>query len=186
VTTLFKIDESVKHEYAKKLEEHKAQLQEQLTHSIQYMKAKSQENIDQKTTDKALFTKLLDTLPSSGSIEFVGSHVVEHSSFDRDNLGQLRRFSQEWARPENYFLDSEFDKKREHLLEIVDEYLHYLACNTFIDDRKEFNISSIPGEWITEQTERYNKTVETLNNLANQLVAAHTDLINMARKKLKC
>ncbi|MDO8425894.1 MAG: hypothetical protein Q7T24_00080, partial [Deltaproteobacteria bacterium] len=79
-----RIEQSVKHEYAKKLEEHKAQLQAQVNRSVEEMKAEFKEAIDQKATDKALFAKFMDTLPSSGSIEFLKTFDMGFGSFETE------------------------------------------------------------------------------------------------------
>ena len=180
-----RIEESIKHEYARKLEEHKAHLQEQVNRSIRQMQSEFQEAVDQKATDKALFAKFLETLPSSGSIEFMDKFNMAGWSFDRKNLDQLATFQEDWRRPERQFLDEEVDKRRAHLHKLIGEYLKCLAFNTFpVKGNPDY--SSVPEEWQEEQPERFNRTVKKLHDLAGKAVAAHKDLITTARQRLKC
>ena len=70
------IEEHVRHQYAKKLEEHKA---------------KQQTAVDRRATDKSLFAKLLETLPSGGSIEYASTHSFNGQLFEWSKLDQDSR-----------------------------------------------------------------------------------------------
>ncbi|MHB9027228.1 MAG: hypothetical protein ACYC9O_00515 [Candidatus Latescibacterota bacterium] len=176
---------SIGHEYAKKLEEHKAQLQEQVSRSLQMMQADFQAAVDEKVADKILFAKLMDTLPSSGSIEFIDEYNMAGFAFKWERLDQLKSFLREWDRPENRFLNNEIDVKRECLYNIAREYISYLSLNTFcLDNNIEY--SSVPAEWELTNPELFHEVVDKLHRLAGQLVTAHQDLVKTARNKLKC
>ena len=180
-----RIEESVRHEYAIKLEEHKVQLQEQVSRSVKKIEAEYQEIIDQKKVDKALFAKFMSVLPSSGSIEFINRFNMAGWSFNRDEFKQLDNFHHDWSSPEYQFLDKQIDDKRKRLHELVAQYLAYLAINTF-PVRGAVGISSVPEEWEEEQPERFHETVTKLHEFARLVVEAHSDLVKTARNHLKC
>ena len=178
-----RIEESVRHEYAKELEEHKAQLQEQARRVVQEAEAASQELADARSVDKALFQKLLAALPSTGGIRFVRDHPVG-SVFEWGDLRELLTFEREWSAPEHEFLDEEFEEKRKHLRKCIALYLDYLATNTWPVDAHDR--SSIPAEWKIDQPDRFAKTVDEVYRLAGDVVAAHDDLVRTGRGKFKC
>lgn len=60
-----RIEESIKHEYAKELEEHKAQLTEQVNRSLSQIQREANDADEQRKTDKELFEQFLALLPSS-------------------------------------------------------------------------------------------------------------------------
>ena len=192
LTWLFKkwisvrIEESVKHEYAMRLEEHKAELQQQIDRSAKEVQTELQEIAGQKKTDRELFTRFLEVLPSSGSVEFIEKHHMG-GTFEIDALKQVKAFFREWNTPECQFLDEELEKKRCTLHRNVGEYLGYVATNTWIvdcDGNRDF--ASVPKEWRDEQPNRYEKTIEELHNLADRVVKAHQDLVQTGRRKLTC
>lgn len=182
-----RIEESVKHEYAKKLEEHKAQLHEQLNLSVEQMKAVFQDAVDLKATDKALFAKFMDTLPSSGSIEFLKTFDMGFGSFDTDQLSQLKDFYYSWNNPEYEFLNTDLESKRRELGNVVDEYFVSYGKNTFLrNDCLDQKRAYVPTEWKETHPENYRQAVDELNSLADKVVKAHEDLVRNARMRLIC
>ena len=181
-----RIEQLVKHEYDKKLEEHKAELQAQVNRSVEEMKAEFQEAVDQTATDKTLFAKFLDTLPSSGSIEFLKTFDMGFGSFETEQLSQLKDFYYNWNKPEYEFLDSELEKKRRELRNVVQKYLDSYSKNTFLTYDIDQKRAYVLPEWKITQPENYRQAIEELNSLADEVVKAHTDLVRSARVKLKC
>ncbi|MBI5901952.1 MAG: hypothetical protein HZB84_00485 [Deltaproteobacteria bacterium] len=179
-----RIEESVKHEYARKLEEHKAQLQTQLNRSVEEMKAEFQEAVDQKVTDKALYVKFFETLPSSGSIEFLKTFDMGFGSFETEQLSQLKYFYCNWNKPEYEFLDAELECKRKALREAISKYLDSYSTNVFCTKTDTKRAYVLP-EWKETKPDVYRQIIDKLNSLADEVVKAHEDLVRSARLKLK-
>ena len=180
-----RIEESVKHEYAKKLEEHKTKLQEQINRTIGEIKLEFQDAIDKKSADKSLYAKFIETLPSSGSIDFIDKFNMAGCPFKKKELEQLEKFCCEWNDPEHQFLDHELESLRNNLHEVVVEYLNFLVVNTWCCEG-DVDLISVPAEWEETQPERFEKTVSNLHDLAQKIVDAHRLLICSAKRKLKC
>jgi hypothetical protein len=179
-----RIEQSFKHEYDKKLEEHKAHLRKQTGLSLQHKQAQFQEGVQQNAVDKELFAKLLQTLPSSGSIEFLKMHDVG-GNFEWSRLDELHAFRHDWDSPEHHFLDQDLDSRRAQLCDAVGSYLDFLALNTFATDA-EHDRHRVPPEWSWKQPQKYEDTIGALNSLVDKVVRAHGDLVMFARKRLKC
>ena len=164
-----RIEESVKHEYAKELEAHKA-----------HLKTGLREAGEQKKADKLLYQKFLEILPSSGSINSLLNQKGVWEYRD-DTLDQLWRFYDKWNQPECFFLDELIETKRKNLYDCINELLTYIRYNTF-DLRDGFR--GVPSEWEDTQPGRMEKTIIILDELSAKVILAHEDFISTARKKL--
>jgi hypothetical protein len=162
-----RIEESVKHEYAKKLEEYKIQ---------------QQEAEERRATDRILFEKFLNELPSSGIITSLRTQEGVWSYRDEE-FDQLFGFYDKWNRPEFSFLDTAIEEKRKLLYESVNELLTYKSLNTFSLGQ---GYHGVPGEWVDTQPERFDITISKLNDLSKKVISAHEDFIQTARKLLRC
>jgi hypothetical protein len=180
-----RIEESVKHEYAKKLEEHKANLQDQANRAMETMKLEFQDAVDEKAADKSLYSKFIEAVPSSGAIEFIDKFNMAGFSFERTEIRQLHIFCYEWNDPEHCFLDNKLESLRADLHKAVVEYLDFLATNTWCCDGN-MEYASVPAEWEDTDPKRFEKTVSKLHALAQKVVDAHRSLVSSARRKLKC
>lgn len=180
-----RVKSSVEHEYAKKLLEHKAKLQEQVNESIERLKAKSSDDANQREIDIAQFNRFMDVLPSSGSIEFLRTFNMAGFLLNRTQLDQIIRFYDGWDAPEYHFLDNEIDSKRILLHKSSGEYLNYMEMNTF-PSHSHVGCNYVPPEWEIEQPDRFWEVVNTLHKLAGKIVEDHEDLVKSARQKLKC
>lgn len=179
-----KIEASVRHEYDKKIESHKAELEQTTAAALRRMEAQFQDAVDKKAFDKDLFRQFLAALPSAGSIEFIRGNNFADFSFDRRQLGQLEEFAYRWDNVEHEFLDPEMEAKRKELLAETGSFLHEIAVNTF-PMPKDVNRSSVPEDWETEHPERFEKAVEAIHGLATKVVSIHTDLVRLGRERLK-
>lgn len=179
-----KIEASVRHEYDKKIESHKAELEQKTAAALRTMEAQFQDAVDKKAFDKDLFRQFLAVLPSAGSIEFIRGNNFAGFSFDRRQLGQLEEFAYGWDNVEHEFLDPELEAKRKELLAETGRFLHAIAVNTF-PMPKDVNRSSVPEDWETEHPERFEKAVAAIHGLATKVVLIHTDLVRLGRERLK-
>lgn len=179
-----KIEASVRHEYDKKIETHKAELEQKTAATLRTMESQFQDAVDRKAFDKDLFRQFLAVLPSAGSIEFIRVNNFAGFSFDRRRLEQIEDFVHTWDNVEHEFLDPDLESKRKELLAEAGRFLGQIAVNTF-PMPKDVNRSSVPEDWETDQPERFTKVVETIHGLAAKTVSIHTDLVRLGRERLK-
>lgn len=177
-----RIEMSVTHEYDKKLETYKSELQQTTAAALRRMKTEYQNSMDRKATDKELFQQFLTTLPSTGSIEFIQSFNFSGFSFPYARLQDLQTFRYDWSNAEHEFLDSEMEQKRAKLLELVYKFLDYIATNTWPTEGNT-DFSTVPPEWEYDDPDRFNKVVKIIHNLAQQIFELHVDLVRTGRKK---
>jgi hypothetical protein len=166
-----RIEESIKHEYAKKIEEFKAGLQEK---------------VNKDAADKTLFLKLLETLPSDGSIEFLRTH--DHGGpFPKGHLSQLRTFYYEWRNPEHEFLNPELENKSKVLHKCVNEYLTCIGLNAFRLPPPNADYLQVQPEWkLKEDTNEFRELVNKLHTLADKVVKVHEDIVRSGKALLNC
>lgn len=182
-----RIEESVKHEYAKELEAHKARLQEQINYSISQKESELKEIEKQKETDKVLFEKFLQILPSSGSIAILKSQIGIWD-WRSGALDQIWKFYENWGNPEQHFLDEKIEEKRNKLYSYVDTFLKYQTLKTYPSGNSD-QFQSVPKEWAygsDAQRKLFDETMLELDRLAENVILAHEDLIQTARGLLKC
>ncbi|MEK6644699.1 MAG: hypothetical protein AABZ08_12415 [Planctomycetota bacterium] len=179
-----RIEHSVRHEYDKKLELFKVDLQQVSSEAIRKLELDYQESINEKAADKDLFRRFLLCLPSTGSIEFIRDHDYAGGSFDRDRHEDLENFVTNWDNTEHEFLDCELEEKRQKLMALVNEFLHTMARDTF-SVNNSISRASIPPEWRYEQSDRFKETTEAINKLVSDVVKKHSDIVRTGRVKLK-
>ncbi len=133
------------------------------------------------SVDRKLFKQFLGLLPSDGVIAFVSTFDFG-GIFFHDRLENLRTFRATWDNPEHEFLDRTLESKRKEFYQAVDEFMSQIGANTFvIEDGKQ----AIPREWEYKQTKRYHEAVESIHKSADKVSKRHTELVRIARKKLK-
>lgn len=134
--------------------------------------------------DLALFEKLKQDLPSSGSIAFIDTNNFAGFSFENDKLRDLNKFVYTWNDAEHEFLSKTLEKRKGRLLALVNEFLTVLAEESFSTQSQGRN--TVPPEWEIEQPERFKRVVSKIHGMAKEIVAMHQDLFRLARRKLKC
>ena len=175
-----KIELRVKHEYDKRLEDHKANMEVQVKNAIMYMEASYRDSVDKKAADKALFRTFVDDLKYDGKLDFLKHHVAPHP-IRTELFGLFRDFLVRWADAEHSFLDDEIEAKRKATLEHIREYMSYLAFNTWYFDG---DYNSVPAEWKYEQQARYIETIRTIDQLADRAAKSYEEMIRVGKAKL--
>ena len=143
---------------------------------LEFSETKSIKN----SPDIKLFNKLIGLLPSATLIEFLKNKDFG-AAFQNDYLDPLRDFNIYWDNAEHEFMNGKLEKKRKELLLEIDEFLDYLAHNTW---PLRNGIQSIPAEWEEDQPERWERTKNELNRLSDRIVIIHQDLVRLAKKEL--
>lgn len=135
-----------------------------------------------RESDRRLFAELKADLPSKGSISFIDEWNMAGFGFDWKKLDQLEAFHFKWGDAEHEFIDSELERQRRTLHELVGRYLSYLALNS---RPRHTGLQTIPPEWEHEQPKRFDEVVTTLHDLARQIVAPHQELVRSGRIRLE-
>jgi len=133
--------------------------------------------------DKALFRKFQEVLPSNGSIQFIAQFNMAGFSFSNTDLDDLWRFNHRWNDAEHEFIDGELERSRANLYYLIDDYLLFIALNTFpVSGSNDDQI--VPPEWEVNEPARFYSVVKKLHDLAGQIFETHQQLIRDARTKL--
>ena len=147
-----------------------------------YAASHGQLNLQNEGTDHRLFRKLLQELPSDGSIGFIKDANMAGFSFRADRLHQLDQFWHQWTTADREFKDKRLEAQRKELYSRVDAYMKCIGTNTFPARNQGFQ--TVPPEWEVEQPERFAKVVEELHSLAGRVVEAHQQLVRLGSHRL--
>jgi hypothetical protein len=134
-------------------------------------------------TDLKLFENLKSSLPSKGSISFIGEQNMAGFSWPRERLDQLETFYHEWDDAEHEFIDNELETLRSRLHNLIGNYLGQIAVNTFPAFNPERQ--TVPPEWEDGNPKRFFEVVNDLHETAGEIVKTHQDLIRLGRKKIE-
>jgi len=127
--------------------------------------------------DKRLFSQLLEALPSDGVIKFVKDQDMG-DIFIHKQVFPLYDFPHKWDNAEHEFRDAVLEKQRLNLLRLVERFSYQVSMNTF---RHGDVHQGMETEW---PEERFEKVRKMLNDLGDEVVAAHQDLVRTAKKRL--
>lgn len=136
-----------------------------------------------RPSDKLLFEKLKQTLPSNGSIKFLNDQNMEASSWPLSSLDQLQEFCQDWIGPEHEFLDEEFEKHKQALHALISQYLRLIAEYTF--PARHFGQQTVAMEWREQFPHKFKEAIKELHSTAELVVSAHNKLIRTGRRKFE-
>lgn len=135
-----------------------------------------------KQHDKKLFDELTSLLKTNGIIGFLDKNNMAGFAYREENFEPLREFYYEWNAPERHFLTPELDEIRSKLWKCADSYTSILASETF--PLANPSLSSIPQDWEIHQPKRFWKAVNSLHELAGQIVELHKELIQTGKRIL--
>lgn len=133
-------------------------------------------------TDKRVYDRLLKILPWNGSISFIRVNNFAGFSFETARLDDLHAFTSHCTDPAFEFIDSDLEALRASLLGLIDEFTLTIARETFPTSTLGWN--SVPGQWESEQADRFRKAVAKLHGTATKIVEVYGALIKTARRKL--
>ena len=130
--------------------------------------------------DRELLSRFLELLPSS----LVAGHLaeVDMAYGHRPNtLEPFFAFVGGWKGPEFQFNQRAVQQGFSKLRNAVSEFVHYLAENTFPLQK---DLQGIPPEWELDNPERYTRTANELNRLADLVAQEYGSFVTLAKKKL--
>ena len=104
------------------------------------------------------------------------------SSAHRPNtVKPLFTFVDGWKGPESQFNQRAVQKSFSKFRKAASEFVHYLAERTF---PLQNDLQGIPPEWELDNPEKYRRTVDELNRLADLMVQQYRSFVTLAKKKL--
>jgi pyrimidine deaminase RibD-like protein len=135
--------------------------------------------------DRRTLDDLLEVLPSGGAIRFLRTNNFAGFPFEWEQLKDLDRFHHERSGPDHEFIDPEIESLRLDLRVKCNSLTRYLGLNTWYHPAPGGgSYASVPGEWESEQPERFKRTVETIHAQAQNVCDAYDQLVRTARRKL--
>lgn len=149
-----------------------------------WMKSRFDKKCNKINSDRNLFIKIIDILPSNDSIALIQEYLIGIMPFNWDSLKQLDHFKEFSAQPINKFHKRKLAKLHNKLLESITNYLSLLANNTFKMDNNP-RLSIVPKEWEFKDKDRYNEVKEKLNQMSTELINNYYTFVNKSKKKLQ-
>ena len=132
--------------------------------------------------DKQVFNKFMEAVPSDGTIRFLRTNNFAGFSFDWKELKDIDLFTNEHDGPEREFLDPALEAGRQLFRKNCEEFLHFLALNTFpLRNGRQ----SLPEEWEVENPKRFFESVKQIHDGSAAVCESYDGLVRNARKKLK-
>jgi hypothetical protein len=131
--------------------------------------------------DIQLYKEFIQTLPSSGDIEYLRT-IDLGGLIDSTRLQQVKRFFYEWKDAEHEFVNRGLERKRKALYAAIDAFLIAYARHVFHENNEFYRV---PREWEQNDPERYHAAVNELNKHADMVFESHQELVRAARKRLK-
>lgn len=135
----------------------------------------------EKETDVALYSKIVNELPSTGTIKFLRDFDFG-GSFKLESLNQLINFVERWGGPEFRFHDAEIEKSKNGLYDASKNFMNGIAQST---SSKSNGTQSLPTSAALFDQPRYQELRKSLNDQANEVVQKHEQFIIRCKAKLK-
>jgi len=134
--------------------------------------------------DRTVFMRIRGLLPSSGVIAFLRHHHYGEPCLSAEHHG-LWEFCRECDLPEFEFIDTDLEGLRVELKQNTLEFLEVAGRELFrVETTGNERYVAVPAEWKDSDWKRYDKAVATLNEFANDVIAAYDSLIRLGRRKL--
>jgi len=132
--------------------------------------------------DKKVLKKILEVLPSNGSIQFIrefdfgGSFHIE-KLYDIDNFVSISK------RPEYTFLNKDVEENRLSLLTSINKFSSFVGLNTFPINKGEPWVNKIIPSHFLDDPNDYHQVHNEINKLADNVSCCFDNLISSANKK---
>jgi ABC-type multidrug transport system fused ATPase/permease subunit len=130
--------------------------------------------------DKRLFVRIIDELlPDNGSIayfDYGGAHT-----YDNDKLKEFYNFLEKCRNKTFYFHDDNTNRLMQNLISEIRSFVYIVGNSTWAVNNSE--MWAVPAEWKYKDPERFDATIDKLNNAVSQLVEAYSNFIVYGRKK---
>jgi hypothetical protein len=171
-----RIEQSIKHEYDRALEEFKTNLVLEQNELI----SKRAREI---STDSKLLAEFLHDFPPGGQMQRIRN--ASGRIFDVHITDLLDRLINIWELVDHCFLDTDVNKALDILIAQAQVFANELVTCTFpIPDKPDKY--EIPPEWKTQDYENYQKVLKMIYAYRDHFVKAYDEFVRIARSKLNC
>jgi len=171
-----RIEQSIKHEYDRALEEFKTNL---VLEQNELINKRAREI----STDSMLLAEFLHSFPPGGQIQRIRN--ASGRIFDVDITDLLDRLINEWELVDHYFLDSGVNDALNRLIAQARAFAYELSNSTFPMPDKPDKYE-IPPEWKIQDYDNYNAILKLLYDYRDLFVQAYDEFVKTARSKLNC
>jgi len=129
--------------------------------------------------DLNVYKKILEILPSNGSILFIRQHDFG-ASFEVDQLQDFYNFLEYSLRPEIRFIGKKLERLRKKLVDNTSVFNSYLGTHTWrlTSSNSRINKMKDPDEFSSD--EEYSKEKEKINELSALVCQSYDDLVSQA------
>ena len=133
--------------------------------------------------DKKLFLDIRDNLlPQNRTIGFLRYNNFAGFSFDDKMLEGIENYESKRDDPNFHFFHPNLEKHRIEMLNKISQFTYIIAGETFPTPQGR---QTVPPEWETEQPERFDKVVNDLHTLKNEICQTYDDFIKSGRNIFK-
>lgn len=126
--------------------------------------------------DKEVLKRILECLPSNGSILFIREHDFGES-FIVDELNDFFKFEALSKRPEVLFLDNRIEVFRIDLQQNINKFISLTAVNTFPINTPGKRVNKIKDQYEFKNKNDYLSIREEINSLANKVCESYDKLV---------
>ncbi len=131
--------------------------------------------------DLATLERIQSLLPSTETMQYLRDH-----SFGNAHRGMflepLDRFLEQTAGPEDQFLSSGLERRRQELRAAVSKFQGLVGKYTFRHFQED--IYEVPGEWEREQSGMYWEAISLINAAAEEVTHRYDELVQTGRREL--
>lgn len=139
------------------------------------------EAVDQ--ADVRRFAELIEELPTDSATMVWLRDWDGGSSYLRARLDPLERFRERWTTPERAFNTPRVQASLVTLTKAMELFLKHVYIDTFVMDGNS-DFSCVPSEWHHKNKDKWDTAVGAINTHADATVAAHAELIRVAKEGL--
>lgn len=133
--------------------------------------------------DKELFLDIRDNLlPQNKTIGFLRHNNFAGFSFDDKMLEDIENYESRKDDPNFHFFHPDLEKHRIEMLNKISQFTYIIAGETFPTPQGR---QTVPSEWEIEQPERFDKVVNDLHTLKNEICQTYDDFIKIGRNIFK-
>ncbi len=169
-----RIEQSIKHEYDRALEEFKTNL---VLEQNELINKRAREI----NTDSRLLAEFLHEFPPSGQMQRIRN--ASGRIFDVEITDLLDRLINIWELVDHCFLDTDVNEALKSLITQARDFDDKLVSCTFpIPDRPDKY--EIPPEWKTQDYENYQSILQMIYASRDQFIQAYDSFVRIARSKL--
>lgn len=200
-----RIAESVKHEYARQLEEHKAQLQlegsrqlEELksnlarenSHQLELARLQAEKTARARSADLERFEEFVRKYNfDCGSLAYIRSRNMAEP-FEWSELGQFKEIADSWDTASQEFLDGEIEARRRIFCESVQSLVQHLGLNAFVLHEHQWRLCQIHPEFKSSEEdwkrEQWQSDTRLADELAQGIEDSYDEFVRCSKHRLNC